>query len=78
LRFQAQYLRRIRAPRWNKVPDQVRKDLINAAQAHDQRVVDEPVFRLFGLDEHESAMVSALAEAVQVRPVAKLLAESSV
>ena len=71
LRFQAQYLRRIRTPHWKDVPDEVREDLIAAAEHHDQGVVDEPVFRLFGLDKRESAMVSALAEAAQVRPVGK-------
>lgn len=71
LRFQAQYLRRIRAPRWEAVPEAMRADLIAAAEAREQAVVDEPVFRLFGLDDGECAMVSALAEEAQVRPVGK-------
>ncbi|MCB9780774.1 MAG: Eco57I restriction-modification methylase domain-containing protein [Alphaproteobacteria bacterium] len=69
LRFQAQYLRRIRAPHWEAVSEVLRADLIAAAEAREQAVIDEPVFRLFGLDRGERAMVSALADDAQVRPV---------
>lgn len=71
LRFQAQYLRRIRAPHWALVSGPLRADLIAASEAREQAIVDEPVFRLFGLNDEESRLVSAFAEEAQVRPVGK-------
>lgn len=71
LRFQAQYLRRIRAPRWVDVPAELRGELVAAANTREQHVVDAPVFRLFGLNDEECEMVTALAEKAQVRPVGK-------
>ena len=62
LRFQAQYLRRIRAPRWGDVPEALRGALAAAAEAREQRAVDAPVFRLFGLSDDERALATAAAE----------------
>jgi len=71
LRFQAQYLRRIRIPQWENVSAEMREELIAASEAREQRALDEPVFRLFGLDEHEGALASTIADGAQVRPVSR-------
>jgi hypothetical protein len=52
LRFQAQYLRRIRLPVWNSVPSELRERLRVVALV-DQEACDEAVFDLYGLDIRE-------------------------
>ncbi len=54
LRFQAQYLRRIRIPRWNDVPKNLRKALIQAAKNHDIESCNIAVAALYHLTEEES------------------------
>jgi hypothetical protein len=49
LRFQAQYLRRIRLPRWEDVPIMVRSALTEAGQKDDSAACDPPVFQLYNL-----------------------------
>ncbi len=71
LRFQAQYLRRIRVPHWHTIPIDLRSELVSVAESHQQAVIDQPVFRLFALTQAESAMVTMVAEEAQVRPVGK-------
>lgn len=66
LRFQAQYLRRIRLPRWRDVPDALRAELVAAATARDGDVVDAPVFRLYGLSATEGELVRRIAHEAQV------------
>jgi hypothetical protein len=68
LRFQAQYLRRIRLPRWDAVPGALRAALTAAAEATDQAAVDRPVFELYGLTPEEREVVTRAAEDAQVRP----------
>ncbi len=53
LRFQAQYLRRIRVPRWEDVPAQLRLDLSKAAKAGDLEACNRAAFKLYGLSEEE-------------------------
>lgn len=53
LRFQAQYLRRIRVPQWADVPCVVRERLIEAAEHKDVDACNEAVFRLYGLTDGE-------------------------
>ena len=53
LRFQAQYLRRIRVPQWADVPARFRSRLKAAAQAHDVAACNRAVFELYGLTEEE-------------------------
>src|SRR3546814_1972298 len=53
LRFQAQYLRRLRLPRWERVSEANRAALRAADGFDDMDVVDAPVFALFGLSEEE-------------------------
>ncbi len=62
LRFQAQYLRRIRVPRWTDVPMTIRKTLIDAAQSGDTETCNQAVFELYALSPEERA---ALGENVQ-------------
>lgn len=53
LRFQAQYLRRIRLPRWELVPDALRRDLIGAAERLDMNACDEATALLYKLTPGE-------------------------
>ena len=67
LRFQAQYLRRIRLPRWAEVPEALRAELAAVALERRRDAVDEPVFRLYGLEGREAEYVSATALDAQVK-----------
>lgn len=53
LRFQAQYLRRIRLPRWEDVPSALRVKLMNAAKQLDKSACDEAVSELYQLTPQE-------------------------
>jgi hypothetical protein len=53
LRFQAQYLRRIRIPYWSQVPESLKQDLLAAAQRKDLPACTRAVFRLYGLSHSE-------------------------
>ncbi|MEX8505886.1 Eco57I restriction-modification methylase domain-containing protein [Leptothrix ochracea] len=53
LRFQAQYLRRIRLPRWPTVPEQLRMALAEAAIKRDLPACNRAVFALYGLSAAE-------------------------
>ena len=55
MRFQAQYLRRIRVPCWNSVPERLRLDLTKAAAVRDVSACNRAVFELYGLSEREQA-----------------------
>jgi len=66
LRFQAQYLRRIRLPRWGDVPEALRAELAAVARARCRDTIDAPVFRLYGLDGREAECVSSMALDAQV------------
>lgn len=58
LRFQAQYLRRIRIPRWNTVSKELRHALRKAAIKRDIAACNEAVTALYGLSATERAAVS--------------------
>ncbi len=53
LRFQAQYLRRIRVPKWNDVPAALRRELREAAEAQDLAACNQAAFILYGLTKAE-------------------------
>ncbi len=53
LRFQAQYLRRIRLPYWIDVPDSLRIELAEAAIKKDRQLCNHAVFKLYGLSAAE-------------------------
>lgn len=63
LRFQAQYLRRIRVPHWKDVSAEVRTHLIEAAQRRDPSACNAAVAELYGLTPSESAMLGMRGEA---------------
>lgn len=55
LRFQAQYLRRIRLPLWHAVSPTLQEELRRAALAQDVAACNRAVFRLYGLSADERA-----------------------
>ncbi|PWV63179.1 Eco57I restriction-modification methylase domain-containing protein [Plasticicumulans acidivorans] len=55
LRFQAQYLRRIRIPCWVDVPAPLRSALVAAAIERDVPACNRAVFELYGLNREERA-----------------------
>ena len=62
LRFQAQYLRRIRVPFWNQVPEQLKNELIDAAERKDMAACNMAMFRLYGLTAKERAAIGGNGE----------------
>lgn len=57
LRFQAQYLRRIRLPRWQEVTPATRDALVAAAEQGDKTACNEAAFRLYGLSAKERTVL---------------------
>lgn len=55
LRFQAQYLRRIRVPQWSDVSSRLRETLVRAAEDRDIEAANQAVFELYGLSQEERA-----------------------
>lgn len=53
LRFQAQYLRRIRIPHWGNVPKALRVELAEGATKRDLQTCNRAVFKLYGLSHEE-------------------------
>jgi hypothetical protein len=62
LRFQAQYLRRIRIPHWGLVPDSIKRALIDAVELGDRTACNDAVFKLYGLDAGERAALGGNCE----------------
>ncbi|MBF0549382.1 MAG: Eco57I restriction-modification methylase domain-containing protein [Deltaproteobacteria bacterium] len=62
LRFQAQYLRRIRIPQWHDVPEGLRKELSEAAQMRDLQACNRATFKLYGLNNEERAALGGIGE----------------
>jgi hypothetical protein len=58
LRFQAQYLRRIRLPEWGTVSHNMRTRLVQAATALDLRECDRAAAELYGLTLDEAALLA--------------------
>ena len=57
LRFQAQYLRRIRIPHWADVPKTLQLELVEAGIKRDLHLCNHATFKLYGLtDEERSAL----------------------
>ena len=57
LRFQAQYLRRIRVPKWADVSSELRRSLIAAAETRDLEACNLAACSLYGLSESERIAV---------------------
>lgn len=62
LRFQAQYLRRLRLPLWEKVPVQLRDRLAEAATRRDLAECNQATFTLYGLSDEEQAALGGTGE----------------
>jgi hypothetical protein len=62
LRFQAQYLRRIRIPRWADVPGPLRRELTEAALKRDVQACNRAVFKLYGLSHEERSALGGNGE----------------
>ncbi|CAN5633741.1 Eco57I restriction-modification methylase domain-containing protein [soil metagenome] len=57
LRFQAQYLRRIRLPRWSDVPENVREALVEATNSKNAEECNSAVTALYRLTREEAAAI---------------------
>lgn len=66
LRFQAQYLRRIRLPHWRNVNERMRERLIASAVTKIQDEVDAPVFELYELSAAEALRTRQIADTARV------------
>lgn len=53
LRFQAQYLRRLRLPEWKDVPSKIRAALVKAAETRDLAACNAATFALYNLNKEE-------------------------
>ena len=62
LRFQAQYLRRIRLPRWQDVDTKLKSALVEAADSGDADACNAAVFRLYELTKDERAALGGNGE----------------
>lgn len=59
LRFQAQYLRRLRLPRWQDVPAALRKELKNAGKSRDAAACNDATVTLYKLTTKERQALAA-------------------
>jgi len=66
LRFQAQYLRRIRVPAWERVSVEVRKALRNASATTDLNTIDRAVALAYGLTSAEAKLIRKVADEARV------------
>lgn len=62
LRFQAQYLRRVRIPYWKDVPKKLQKELAEAAIKRDLQACNNAVFKLYGLSHEERSALGGNGE----------------
>lgn len=62
MRFQAQYLRRIRLPHWHRIPDDIKRALIAAAERGDRAACNQVVFELYRLQADERAALGGNGE----------------
>lgn len=62
LRFQAQYLRRIRIPCWADVPEPLRRELAEAAIKRDLQACNRGAFKLYGLTHEERSALGGNGE----------------
>lgn len=62
LRFQAQYLRRIRVPYWHEVPTNLRQELVQAAISRNVAACNKAAYMLFNLNEDERCLLGGNGE----------------
>lgn len=60
LRFQAQYLRRIRLPLWSQVPKELRNALREAALTDNKEAANLATYELYGLNKAEQLVVESI------------------
>jgi hypothetical protein len=60
LRFQAQYIRRIRLPFWKDIPESLRLALIKAGTEKDIASCNELVYGLYRLNSEEKIIAGAM------------------
>ena len=60
LRFQAQYLRRLRLPHWSAVPKPLRSELMAAAQHGDRPACNRAVSKLYGMSPAEEVVLEVM------------------
>ena len=61
-RYQAQYLRRLRLPRWNDVSAELRSELKMAARSRNQKLCNLAASKLYALTENEIAAIGGIGE----------------
>lgn len=66
LRFQAQYLRRIRLPNFNQLTLEEKKSLIESAESQDQRLLDTIAAKAYGLTKKEAQQAFSFADTFRV------------
>lgn len=66
LRFQAQYLRRLRLPRWEALTESQRAALRSADTETNINVIDSIVFALFSLNDDQGRLARSIADRAQV------------
>lgn len=71
LRFQAQYLRRIRIPRWASLSDKQRLELAQVATSRDQKEIDDTVAESFSLGSELFRRFTSFAASARVTGVKK-------
>lgn len=59
LRFQAQYLRRIRIPAWQTIPPQLQTELLNALEQGDKQTYTDRIYHLYGLSTAEQQLLAS-------------------
>lgn len=62
LRFQAQYLRKIRIPKWQDVSTDLRQRLADYAETNDRQALNEIVSELYGLTPAELKLIEGKTE----------------
>jgi hypothetical protein len=62
LRFQAQYLRRIRIPHWADVPEAIRRALIDAAEQQNISACNRAITHLYSLTKDEEIALESNGE----------------
>ena len=62
LRFQAQYIRRIRLPVWDDIPKALKEELIQAGSKRNLDACNRAAFKLYRLDRDERAAIGGNGE----------------
>ncbi len=69
LRFQAQYLRRIRVPRWQEIDAKLRDALRGASTSGDQDEIDRIVAKAYGISDDRLETIQIFADEARVSKV---------